>query len=112
MKIVNLANVPETGVSHDPKIKKKTLIGNKEIPNLMMFSHATFKPGQSVELHSHETMFEVYYICSGNAVFTVNGREIRASAGDCITIEPKENHSVNNSFDLDAVWLYFGVATD
>lgn len=112
MKIVNLKNLPAIGVSHNSEIKKKVLIGNKEIPNLMMFSRATFKPGQSVEPHSHETMFEVYYVCSGKAVFTVNGREIQARVGDCITIEPKENHSVNNPFDSDAAWFYFGIATD
>lgn len=111
MKMVHLADVPETGVSHDPTIKKKTLIGRNEIPNLMMFSRATFKPGQSVEPHSHETMFEVYYVCSGKAVFIINGEEIEVAPGDCITVEPRDEHSVHNPFDSDAAWLYFGVTT-
>lgn len=112
MKIVALKNLPETGVSHNPEIKKRTLIGSKEIPKLTMFASATFKPGQSVEIHSHATMFEVFYMCSGKAVFIINGAEIQAVAGDCITIEPGEKHSLNNPFESDASWLYFGVATD
>jgi quercetin dioxygenase-like cupin family protein len=112
MKKVNLEKLPEQGVSHDPAIKKKVLINNREIPNLTGFSGAVLKPGQRVEEHAHETMYEVFYICSGRALFTVNGREVEAVPGDCITVEPKEKHAVKNPFDSDASWLYFGVATD
>ena len=56
MKIIDLETLPELGVSHDPTIKKKTLIGAGEIPKLMMFSTAIFKPGHSVETHKHDTM--------------------------------------------------------
>lgn len=62
MKIIDWETLPELGVSHDPNIKKKTLIGAGEIPKLMMFSTAIFKPGQSVETHKHDTMYEVFYI--------------------------------------------------
>ena len=112
MKIVNMTSLPETGVSHNPDIKRKTLIGKGEIPRLMMFSKAVLKPGQFVESHTHETMYEVFFICSGRAVFTIDGREIEAQEGDCITVAPKENHSLKNPFDADGTWLYFGIATD
>jgi len=112
MKIANIKNLPEVGVSHNPDIKKKVLIGNQEIPNLMMFGEAVFKPGQSVEKHSHDTMYEVFYISSGKAIFNVGGNELEVGVGDCITIEPKEEHFQNNPFNEDVRWLYFGIATD
>jgi mannose-6-phosphate isomerase-like protein (cupin superfamily) len=112
MKIVTLKALPETGVSHNPAIKRKILIGNSEIPQLMMFAKAVLKPGQFIESHAHETMYEIFYICSGRAIFTIDGKEIEVKEGDCITVEPKEKHSVNNPFDSDAAWLYFGVATN
>ena len=112
MKITNKKNLPEVGVSHNPEIKKKVFIDDQEIPKLMMFGEATFKPGQFVEKHSHNTLFEVFYICSGKAIFNINGNDIEVREGDCIRIEPKEEHYQNNPFDLDVTWMYFGIATD
>ncbi|WP_339652913.1 hypothetical protein [uncultured Maribacter sp.] len=45
MKIVDWNRLPELGVSHNPEIKKRTLIGEDEIPQLMMYGTAVFKPG-------------------------------------------------------------------
>lgn len=112
MKIVDWKILPELGVSHDSSIKKKTLIGTGEIPQLMMFSTAVFKPGQSVELHKHDTMYEVFYIQKGRAIFEINGIAHEVNSGKCITIEPGELHRQSNPFDEDVSWVYFGIATD
>jgi quercetin dioxygenase-like cupin family protein len=73
MKLIKLEDIPLVGVSHNPDIKKKVILEKGYIPQLMTFGQATFLPGQSVEEHSHETMFEVFYIQSGKADFVVNG---------------------------------------
>ncbi|MEX0272892.1 MAG: cupin domain-containing protein [Flavobacteriaceae bacterium] len=110
MKIKHFSALPWLGVSHNPDIKKKTFVEKGEIPNLMMFGTATFLPGQSVGPHAHETMHEVFYIQRGSAVFKVSDEEYVLSAGDCITIAPKEVHAQHNPFDEEVVWLYFGIA--
>lgn len=112
MKIVDWNSLPEFGVSHNPNIKKKTMITNGEIPNLMMFGTAIFKPGDKVDLHQHETMFEVFFIQKGKAIFEVNGEKHVLSEGNCITIEPGELHAQSNPFDIDVSWTYFGIAID
>ncbi len=112
MNIVHLQDIPEAGISHNPEIKKRVMIGNGAIPNLTTFAEATFKPGQSVELHAHATMHEVFFILSGKAVFHVNGKDIAVVPGDCITINAGEMHSQRNPHAVDVVWLYFGIATD
>ena len=38
MKLVKHQELPELGVSHNPEIKKRTMISAGEIPQLMMFS--------------------------------------------------------------------------
>ncbi|NTW13806.1 MAG: cupin domain-containing protein [Candidatus Moranbacteria bacterium] len=111
MNVVKTKELPEMGVSHNPDIKKKVFIGKGEIPNLMMFGEATFKPGQSVDTHSHDTMFEVFHIQTGKVVFAVNDERVEVSAGDCITIEPGEKHRQSNESDQEVTWLYFGIAT-
>lgn len=112
MKIVNQNTIQAVGVTHDPDIKKKVLISKGEIHKLMMFGSATFKPGQKVTPHSHETMTEVFYIQKGKALFTVNGEDHILEKGHCIKIEAKELHSQENPFKEPVEWLYFGIALD
>lgn len=112
MKIVDWNELPELGVSHNPEIKKRTLIGYNEIPQLMMYGTAVLKPGQEVEIHKHETMFEVFHIQSGKAIFTISDKAYEVGPGHCITIEPGELHAQRNPFNIDASWTYFGIATD
>lgn len=112
MKLVHTNQVPEVGVSHNEDIKKKVFLEKGFIPQLMTFGSATFKPGQSVETHKHDTMFEVFYIQSGKAEFVVENEKIEVAPGDCITLEPGEEHSQSNPFDENVTWLYFGIATD
>jgi mannose-6-phosphate isomerase-like protein (cupin superfamily) len=112
MKLTHTNNLPEIGTTHNKNIKKKVFLKKGEIPNITTFATATFKPGQSVETHTHETMYEVFYIQSGKAEFVVNDKKFEITAGDCITIEPGEKHSQNNPYDEDVVWIYFGVAVD
>jgi len=112
MKIVKTKELPEIGVSHNADIKKKVFISRNEIPQLMMFGSAVFKPQQSVETHKHDTMFEVFYITSGKAEFIINSQPHVVGAGDCITIEPGELHSQSNPFKEELHWTYFGIAID
>jgi len=46
MKYASLDNIEEVGVSHNPKIKKKVLISNNQIPHLTQFSKVRFPSGQ------------------------------------------------------------------
>ena len=112
MKIVDWNLLPDLGVSHNPEIKKRALIGTNEIPQLMMYGTAIFKPGQKVELHKHDTMYAVFHIQTGKAIFIISGNEYEVSPGNCITIEPGELHVQRNPFDTDVSWTYFGIATD
>lgn len=112
MKIKKLKDTPEVLANHEGNILKKVLVKKGEIPHLMMFSSATFKPKQKVEAHKHDTMYEVFYIQQGKAEFIIDDKKIIVSAGDCITIEPEEIHSQSNPFEEEVTWLYFGIATD
>lgn len=112
MKIKNIANIPEIPANHQGEILKKVLLNKGEVPHLMMFSSATFQPNQKVEAHKHDTMYEIYFIQSGKALFVINDKEIQVKPGDCITIAPGEIHYQSNPFTEEVTWLYFGIATD
>ena len=112
MKLVHLSEITEVGINNAHDVKKKTMLERGYIPKLMMFGQATFKVSQKVEEHSHETMYEVYFIQQGKAVFVINGKEYEVNENDCITIEPKELHFQKNPYTEPVTWLYFGIATD
>ena len=112
MKIIQLESIEKVKVNHESEITKQVFLKKGEIPNLMMFSTSTFKAGDSVETHKHDTMFEVFFIQKGTIEFVVNGHKSILKEGDCITIAPKELHSQNNPFQEEAVLLYFGISTE
>ena len=112
MKLVHTNQIPKVGVSHNEDIKKKVFLEKGYIPQLMTFASATFKPGQFVYNHKHDTMFEVFYIQRGKAEFIVDNEKIVVKDGDYITIEPGETHSQGNPYHEDVTWLYFGVTTE
>lgn len=112
MKIVDWNTLPELGLSHNQHIKKKTLVSKGEIPHLMMFGTAVFKPGDKVDFHLHEIMFEVFFIQIGKVIFEVNGEKHILTKGKCIIIEPGELHAQSNPFDEDVSWSYFGISID
>lgn len=112
MKLVKTNELPEIGTNHDSEIKKKVFVGKDEVPKLMQFGSATFKPGQKVKAHKHDTMFEVFLIQKGKIDFVVDGEKITVSDGDCITVEAGEIHSQHNNYNEEVHWVYFGIATD
>lgn len=112
MKLTKTFEIPFVGVSHNEDIKKQVIIDKGAIPQLMTYGKANFKPGQEVETHQHDTMYEVFYVLSGKALFIVNNEEIELSKDVCLIIEPGEPHSQKNPFTEDVTWLYFGIATD
>jgi quercetin dioxygenase-like cupin family protein len=112
MKFKKNKEVVWEGVTHNPDIKKKVFVKNGEIPQVTIFGEAVFKPEQFVAPHKHDTMYEVFYILEGEAVFGIDGKEIKLSKGDSVVIEPGEIHSQRNDSKMDVKWIYFGIATD
>ena len=112
MKLVHTAEIPEINVNHNAAIKKRVLIAKGTIPNLFTFASATFKPGDKVETHMHESAFEIFHVQKGNVDFVVNDEKLSLTVGDCITMEPGDFHSVENNSNEEVVLLYFLMASE
>jgi len=109
MKKVQLHELTPEGVAHDPRIMKRILLHESELPCSVRLSHATLTPGQQVSPHSHEDLYEIFYVLSGCGKFVVNGETLEVSEGSTILIDPGEVHEVINCSERDMSLLYFGL---
>lgn len=109
MKIVSLKDIKAEGVSHDPEIRKQVMIRNGNVPRLTSFSRAVFKPGQKITKHKHADMHEIFLIESGNGVIRIDGKDHKIRKGNCITVEPGDEHEIRNTGSKDLVITYFGI---
>ncbi|MCY0965091.1 cupin domain-containing protein [Parathalassolituus penaei] len=109
MQITSLDQIPETGVSHNTRIRKQVIVANNQIRNVTHFSRAVFPAGEVAWAHSHTDMTEVFLIEAGVGEMAINGQAFRVSAGTCISVEPGDEHELRNVGKEELVVLYFGV---
>ena len=96
-------------VSHQGRVTKRVVLSKGELPHLIQFAQATFKPGDAVDPHTHCDMNEVFWVHSGEGTITITGEAHELKPGVCVTIEPNEVHSIMNDGDCDLVLYYFAV---
>ena len=63
------------------------ILQSENLPgNCRLFARVTLVPGSSIGEHEHKGEAEIFYILSGHAVMTDNGKTIQMEAGDtCLT---------------------------
>ncbi len=111
MKYISLDKIPPEGVSHEPGISKKVIIGDNELAHLRKFSQAIFTTGQIANMHVHDDFHEVFFIESGEGTIQVKDQKVTVMAGDCVVAEATEEHEIVNTGPSDLVITYFGLET-
>lgn len=112
MKVSKLSELPNQPVSHDAHLFKKVMISYGEVPHLTNFSQIVMKPGESTTQHQHEDMYEIFFINQGMSQVTINNEQVTIMRDMSITIEPKVEHSFQNTGTEDLVMTYFGVVKE
>ena len=74
------------------------IVPKENLPgNCRLYSRITLDPGCSIGEHTHTGEAELFYILSGYAEMTDNGKPITLEAGDvCMTGNPG-SHSIRNA---------------
>jgi quercetin dioxygenase-like cupin family protein len=106
MIFTTLAEAPSVPVSHDPRLKKKLLLGPGTLPHVASLSHIELDPGDTAVSHSHEDAYEVFFGLGGKVAFTVGGAPVELQEGSCLVVEPGEAHSITGAERGSRV-LYF-----
>lgn len=109
MKLIDLHQVPEEAVAHNPAIKKRVMLRRGDLPHLTNFSQARFAPGQVAAGHAHADMAEVFFVEAGRGAIAIDGIRYELRPGVCVAVEPGEVHEVINHGDQELVLTYFGL---
>ncbi|KAF0197224.1 MAG: mannose-6-phosphate isomerase [Bacillota bacterium] len=70
-----------------------------------LFVKSTLSPGSSIGYHTHKGDLEVYYILSGKALVSDNGKESILEAGDSIYTPNGSSHSIENVGEVDLEYV-------
>lgn len=77
-------------------------LGAKEL----LMTMCTLKPGEAVAHHSHPDQEEIYVLLKGRSEVRTDEEKVEAEAYSFFCFPPGCPHSVYNSSDGDADWLF------
>ena len=112
MKLVNIHELPDLGVSHNAKIRKRVMLSDGEVGAITNYARAVFPPGEKVGAHQHDDIAEVFTVESGCGEIHIDDVAYVFSAGTTAVVEPGEVHEIINTGATDLVITYFGILTD
>ena len=72
-----------------------------------LFARALLPAGSSIGWHRHINEFELYYVLSGQAVYTdEDGSQTVMKPGESSIIKPGKCHMIDNTFDTDCELIF------
>lgn len=109
MKLIHINDLPVETVSHNPAIKKRTLLSSGELPPLNQFARAVFPPDTCAPTHVHSDMDELFFVESGSGRITINGQSLELASGSMILVHAGEEHELSSAENEELIVLYFGL---
>ncbi|WP_142784466.1 cupin domain-containing protein [Changchengzhania lutea] len=89
--------------------EKKILIINAQCEsNLMQAAIGKLDSGEMIDLHKHETMEEFYFFKKGEAILTIEKKEIFCTSDTFVKVPVNAIHSLKAIKDVQ--FIYWGVA--
>ena len=112
MKRIKINELPEQGVSHNARIRKRQILADGEIGPITTYSRAVFPPGEKADAHSHGDMAEIFTVESGCGEIRIDDVAYVFPAGVAVVVEPGETHEITNTGSTELVVTYFGVLVE
>ncbi|WJW76571.1 cupin domain-containing protein [Thiohalobacter sp. IOR34] len=110
MKHIAARTARRAPVSHDPQMMKEILLEAGELAPLTQLARVSLQPGQHTRPHRHPDMHEIFLVESGQGQAEIDGNTLSLAAGDCLWVEPGEEHRLSNPHDHPLRLFYFGLA--
>ena len=112
MKRIEINELPEQGVSHNARIRKRVMVENGEVGPITTYARAIFPPGEQADAHRHDDMAEIFTVESGCGEIRIDDAAYVFSAGVTVVVEPGEVHEIVNTGSTELIVTYIGVLTE
>jgi quercetin dioxygenase-like cupin family protein len=106
--VIHLASCPSEPTRHGNP--KQVLVRSGVLPAVTQVAVATFPECIETDLHSHPTMYEVYFVLEGRAVYSIGDETYDVGAGDFFIVEPGVRHNQRVTEAPHRIF-YWGIAT-
>ena len=111
MKLIHADELHETGVSHNARIRKRSMLEMGDAGPIVNYARAVFPPGERAGAHRHGDLIEVFTVESGEGEIRVDGEVYPFCPGTTAVVEPGEVHELINTGRSEWVVSYFSVLT-
>jgi mannose-6-phosphate isomerase-like protein (cupin superfamily) len=109
MMVMNVADCPTEATRHGNP--KQVLLRNGALPGVTQVAVATFPECVETELHSHPSMYEVYFVLDGRATYRIGAGEFEVGPGDFFFVPPGVTHNQRVTSAPHRIF-YWGIATE
>jgi mannose-6-phosphate isomerase-like protein (cupin superfamily) len=103
--VAHRADLPETGVSHNPLVRKVVLAGYMELPHVTQIAYATLRPGQEASENAHDDMAELFYFLGGTGTVRLGKTNHSVRSGSVVKAMPPTPHTIWNTHDSEPLTL-------
>ncbi len=79
--------------------------------NISAVYDTSLEPGQSIQLHFHPQLEEIYYVLSGYGVITINDETEEISRGNVVYIPELAPHTLHNTGNVPLRFVTVSVKT-
>ena len=91
---------------------KKVLLQATDTPTMLtQLAYGKLLPGDTVPMHSHNSMEEIFYFLKGEGTYTLNDTALQVSPSTVVRIAAGVQHSLAATGLTTLEFLYFGIAT-
>ncbi len=109
MKLKKINEVPEMGVSHNARVRKRVILEKGEVGPIINYARAVFPPGEKAAAHSHNDMAEIFTVESGSGEIRISDVGYVFAPGTTVVVEPGEIHEIINTGSTELIVTYLGV---
>jgi quercetin dioxygenase-like cupin family protein len=90
---------------------KRVILRSGVLPEVTQVAEAFFNANDEVQPHQHPTMYEVYFVLEGRAVYEVGAEQYEVGPGDFIIVPPATQHR-QRVVEAPHRVFYWGIAVD
>jgi mannose-6-phosphate isomerase-like protein (cupin superfamily) len=96
-----------------PGVLKRVIATAAELQHgqVQMLNWARLPGGSSFQPHYHEDMQEAFVLISGSVRMTCGDQDVDMKPGDCVLVEPREVHQMQNLLSTAAEYVVFGISS-